>query len=72
MPLVLPLMVGVAELLLVPKRGAQLLLFEVALTWGTAGLLWTGTTVLLDIVALPMEWLPDWKFVVFLPGNTVT
>lgn len=71
MPLVLELLpstvVGAAELLLVPKWGAQLLLFEVALTWEMAGLLRTGATVPLD-----MEWLLNWKFVVFVPGKGKT
>lgn len=71
LPLVLELLpstvVGAAELLLVPKWGAQLLLFEVALTWEMAGLLRTGATVPLD-----MEWLLNWKFVVFVPGKGKT
>lgn len=71
MPLVLELLpsmvVGAAELPLVPKWGAQLLLFEVALTWEMAGLLRTGATVPLD-----MEWLLNWKFVVFVPGKGKT
>lgn len=70
LPLVLPSTVGLAELPLMLKWGTQLLLFEVVLTWGMAGMLWTGATVLLD-VALPMEWLPNLKFVVFVPENTV-
>lgn len=71
MPLVLELLpstvVGAAELLLVPKWGAQLLLFEVALMWEMAGLLRTGATVPLD-----MEWLLNWKFVVFVPRKGKT
>lgn len=71
LPLVLELLpstvVGAAELPLVPKWGAQLLLFEVALTWEMAGLLRTGATVPLD-----MEWLLNWNFVVFVPRKGKT